>query len=118
METWTGWSQCECPGGVSCVPLESRLRCSKYRKQYVTKRGCCGGIDTCQEQTETADCTTKCMYYNLQSKLCTQNRSLLWHTKSIDYLFLIIGAKPETTTGWSWGGGYRRLNMATAPPSI
>ena len=61
-------------------------------------------------------------------------QSLLWHTKSINYLFLIIGRKPETTTRWvdtrttasthepvgwgAWGGGYRRLSMATAPPSI
>ena len=50
-------------------------------------------------------------------------QSLLWHTKSINYVFLIIGPPPETTTrephGWdAWDGGYRRLSMATAPPSI
>ena len=60
---------------------------------------------------------------------CVLQSSLLWHTKSVNYLFLIIGPKVETTTRWTrttsstyepvwWGGGYRRLSMATAPPSI
>ena len=54
------------------------------------------------------------------------------HTRSVNYLFLIIGPKVETTTRWArttsstyepvgwgaWDGGYRRLSMATAPPSI
>ena len=59
-------------------------------------------------------------------------QSLLWHIKSINDLFLIIG--PRATTRWvdtrttasthepvgwgAWDGGYRRLSMATAPPSI
>ena len=62
MEQWTRWSQCECPGGISCVPFDSRLSCSRHRKQYVAKRGCCGGIDTCEGKTETDDCTTRCTY--------------------------------------------------------